>query len=141
YTLINDAEASILDSNFVEAMDHYLNAFKIKYPFFRDYRNAKTVLKYADTKDSQLNKQFIELTKRDRENISLLSLQIDSLFKLDQQARSNKEGKIGTQDSFNHNFVLQVLKNNVISEQSIGITGMMNLEIILLHLSRYKHFS
>src|SRR5690606_723935 len=56
-------------------------------------------------------------------------------------ARMKKEVRIGAQDSSNHNFVLQVLQNNVISEQNIGITGMMNLEIILLHLSRYKHFS
>ncbi len=141
YALINAAEASVLDSNFVEAMDHYLKAFRLKYPFWRDYRNAKTVLKYADTKDSLLTKQFLELTKPADKSSNPITSQIDSIFRLDQESRMNKAGKIGAQDSSNHRFVLHILQNNPISEQNIGINCMVNLENVLLHLSRYKHFS
>lgn len=140
YTLINAAEASILDSNFVEAMDHYLNAFRIKYPYWRDIRNAKAVLKFADTKDSLLRKQYLELTRPFRAD-NPITQQIDSMFRLEQDARMNAKEKIGSQDSANHQFLLSVLKDNPISEQSIGINCMTHLETILLHLSRYAHFS
>ncbi len=141
YALINAAEASILDSNFVEAMDHYLNAFKMRYPYWRDNRNAKTVLRYADSKDSLLTKQFLELTKTVNRNSNTITTQIDSIFKLDQDSRSGNGRKMGPQDSSNHKFMLSLLQINPISEQSIGINGMANLEAVLLHLSRYEHFS
>lgn len=140
YALINAAEASILDSNFVAAMDHYLNAFKIRYPYWRDNRNAKTVLKYAETKDSLLTKEFLKLTRPFKTD-NQITHPIDSIFRLDQDARQHSKEKIGTQDSSNHQFLLSVLKNNQISEQTIGINCMTHLDIILLHLSRYSHFA
>lgn len=141
YSFINTAETNILDNDYVAAIANYFSAFKIEYPFFRDYRNAKTALSKVETKDSLLTKQFAELTKPIQNQINPITKLIDSIFQLDQEIRHMDEGKIGAQDSSNHEFLISILKDTPISEQSIGINCMMHLEIILLHLTRYENFS
>jgi hypothetical protein len=140
YSLVSEAENDILNNNIDSAIMLYERAFRTKAPFFRDFRNAQTVLKSAGQSDSSIVKLVRHKSKDGPSQNKILVQKIDSIFQLDLLARNNNF-QIGKQDSANHLIVFTLLSQYDLSESTIGINGLMQLDLLLLHLARYEHFS
>jgi hypothetical protein len=140
YKIIHEAEQAIIESNYLQASHLYLEAFKYRKPFFKDYFNLKNILKL----DTLVNKEMIQIlaAKKYRFNPedTMLYNKIDSIFSLDQASR-NSNNSIKTQDSLNNVFLVKLYsKKTKLNERTIGANGITKLITILLHLSRYKSF-
>jgi hypothetical protein len=135
---VSKAEDFIILNNIDSTLFYYKEAFKQKSPDFKDYRNANKVLALSKSDSHEETGNIFEYTSKSNLD-KLAANQIDSLFKLDQKARHNNIG-IAAQDSANYLFLNALFYSKTISEQTIGINGMRNLEVILLHLSRYAFF-
>ncbi len=139
YQWVFKAESYIITNQPDSSVAAYLNAFRLKRPSFRDFRNARSGWKQMGTEDSTTIKEIVDLRNSSVLKNQELANQIDSISQLDQSVRTEKGG-IGVQDSLNHIFVLNMYNNYVVSEETIGVNGMTNLGIVLLHLSRYPRF-
>jgi hypothetical protein len=140
YQWIFKAESFIIESKPDSAMMVYIHAFDHKKPLFREYRNVKTLQKKGDISDTMFITRLLDQISMPESKLSEISQKIDSIFRLDQDVRSTNFANFGSQDSANFLFLLSLADEKTISEQTIGINGMRNLEVILLHLSRYAFF-
>ena len=140
YQWISKAENTVISAQFDSSYNYYHLAFQLKSPPFKDYRNATNVANKLSKSNqpsfSDSLPQFKNTGKTDEKS----SYQIDSIFQLDQLARSNNNN-IGLQDSSNYLFLKNLFSTKTLSEETIGFNNMQNLITILLHLSRYPHFN
>lgn len=135
---VSKAEDFIIQSNIDSALFYYKEAFKQKSPEFKDYRNANKVLATSLTGMHQEPHSLFQYNNSSNTD-KIAANQIDSIFNLDQKARHNNLG-IAAQDSANYLFLNALFCSKTISEQTIGFNKMQNVNIILLHLSRYAYF-
>lgn len=139
YRLSAKAENFVLEQTYDSAYYCYKAAFQYKWPYVRDYRNAKAVQQLlAKSRPEILSENLIPIEENPKIDI-VAARQVDSIFQLDQSARMNGVG-IAAQDSANYLFVTKLLETKILSEKTMGINSMRNFEIILLHLSRYPNF-
>ena len=140
YRRVFNAESFILDGRSDSAIRSYISAFEYQKPKFREYQNVKSIEKKEEVSDTKILSSLVKQLFLPKPELIDLSQKIDSIFRLDQDIRSTDFSNVPSQDSANLMFLLSHVDNNDISEHSIGINSMRNLEVLLLHLSRYSFF-